>query len=57
MADDRLTHAEFVKRVARETQIAQKYVREVLETTPFPESDGQPEGFHRSFGKDSKQAV
>jgi nucleoid DNA-binding protein len=26
-----LTHADFVKRVAKETQIAQKYVKEVLE--------------------------
>jgi nucleoid DNA-binding protein len=31
MADDRLTHAEFVKLVAKETQIAQKYVKEVLD--------------------------
>jgi len=30
MADNKLSHADFVRRIATETQIAQKYVREVL---------------------------
>ncbi len=30
MAENKLTHADFVKKIANTTQIAQKYVREVL---------------------------
>lgn len=33
MAENKLSHADFVRRIAAKTQIAQKYVREVLAAT------------------------
>jgi DNA-binding protein HU-beta len=31
MADDKMTHADIIRKIADETQITQKYVKEVLE--------------------------